>query len=63
MNKPVVIGDGQHDSCHHVDTSLGDSFGGMGTTREYRDEEITRGRLLATCFDLVVLGSAMFDGL
>lgn len=52
MNKPTVIGDGQHDSCHHVDTSLGDTFGGIGTDREYREEEITRGRL-ANCFDLV----------
>jgi hypothetical protein len=42
-----------YDSAHHVDTSEGDSFGGMGTSREYREEEIPRLRTLANVFDLV----------
>lgn len=28
-----------HDSCHHRPTSLGDTFGGIGTSREYREED------------------------
>jgi hypothetical protein len=29
-----------HDSAHHTETSLGDTFGGLGTDREFREEEI-----------------------
>lgn len=27
-----------HASCYHKPTSMGDSFGGLGTDREYKEE-------------------------
>ena len=32
----------RHDSCHHQDTSAGDTFGGLGTSKEYCEEEARR---------------------
>jgi hypothetical protein len=29
-----------HDSAHHKKTSIGDTFGGLGTDREFREEEL-----------------------
>jgi hypothetical protein len=29
-----------YDSCHHKDTSIGDTFGGLGTSREFREEDL-----------------------
>jgi hypothetical protein len=31
-----------YDSCHHIDTTDGDTFGGLGTSREFREEELPR---------------------
>ena len=31
-----------YDSCHHQDTTYGDTFGGIGTCKEYHEEEIPR---------------------
>lgn len=28
-----------HDSCHHSNTTSGDTFGGLGTSREFREED------------------------
>ena len=30
----------RYDSCHHIDTTPGDTFGGIGTSEEVRIEEI-----------------------
>jgi hypothetical protein len=29
-----------HNSCYHLNTSESDTFGGMGTSREFREEEL-----------------------
>jgi hypothetical protein len=29
-----------YDSAHHLDTSEGDTFGGLGTSKEYREEDL-----------------------
>lgn len=34
-----------HDSCHHRLTTEGDTFGGIATSAEVREEEIPRYRL------------------
>ncbi len=31
-------------SCHHKDTTEGDTFGGLGTSREFREEDLQYGR-------------------
>ncbi len=31
-----------YDSCHHKDTTEGDTFGGLGTSREFREEDLQR---------------------
>lgn len=33
-----------HASCYHRRTSLGDTFGGLGTSREYREEDVWAAR-------------------
>lgn len=51
--EPIAHGDGEHDSAHHVETTSGDTFGGIGTSREVREEDVwLRIRRLPT--DLIV---------
>ena len=43
---PAKVADAtpRYASCHHVDTTPGDTFGGIGTSEEVRIEEIVRYR-------------------
>lgn len=36
-----------HDSCHHRTTSLGDTFGGLGTCSEPQEETLPRQQYLS----------------